>query len=187
MPTDAETEELQVTSRSQWKGAQKEGQLVPLPSGNVVRIVRTMDLLHLLKAGKIPNPLAGIVQGMVDKRQTTIDQSELDMDTIKETMKLVDDTVLKVVTEPKIVAPPDPEEGETEEAYALRINSWEPEDPEAVPLTWLDMDDRMFIFVFAQGFAADLATFRAEPDKAVAPASPGKRKPQPTKRTGRGK
>lgn len=193
MPTETE-EKLQVTTRTSWKGAQKEGQLVTLPSGNVVRVVRTMDLMHLLKAGKIPNPLAQIVQGMVDRKSTQINPEEImDMDTLQSTMKFVDEMVLKVVIEPKLLVPPEPEPDEDEAAYALRVEEWQkkiddeddPEyNPEAVPLTWMDMDDRMYIFVFSQGFAADLAAFRAAPAEPVAPASNVKATPKPTKRTG---
>lgn len=191
MPTNP-TEDLQVTTRSQWKGVQKEGVLTPLPSGNVVRVRRSMDLLDLMKAGKIPNPLAGLVQGMIDKRKVEITNEDLDPDTLMEAMRFIDDAVVKAVTEPKLIVPPQPELDEDATAYSKRLDQWKLDiddpasddyDPEGVPLTWLDMDDRMFVFVFAQGFAADLESFREETATALARVPDGPPVPKPTKRT----
>lgn len=189
MPSVKNTEELQVTSASAWKGAAKEGLVTELPSGNVVKLRRSMDILHLLKAGRIPNPLAGIVQNMLHNGKEVPDMDEVDENTISQMLKLVDETVVKSVVEPKVVPIPEPEEDEDAEAYQIRIQIWEQEEIKdgEVPLSWIDLDDRMFIFVFSQGFAADLESFRAEQASTVASMANVKKTPAKTKRTGGGK
>lgn len=180
MPTNPPVEELQVTTKANFKGAEKDGQLVKLPSGNVFRVKRSMDMLVMLKAGRIPNPLSGVVQNMVDRGSATPEVEDLEGETLIEAMKFIDKCVVDSVVEPKIAVPPDPEKDETADDYGARLEEWkkgleDPEsphyNPEAVPLTWVDMDDRMFIFVFAQGFAADLEAFRAETRAVMASAS----------------
>lgn len=147
-----------------------------------MRVVRTMDLMHLLKAGRIPNPLSGMVQKMVDNKDANVRVEDLDPAALTAMLELVDNTVLKSVIEPVIEQPPAPEPDESGEAYAARINDWRP-SPDAIALSWIDMEDRMFIFTFAQGFAADLATFREEQKAAMEQLSNGKPVPRKTKRT----
>lgn len=184
MPSDQD--ELVVTPLDQWKGVAVEGNVIPLPSGNNVRVKRTMDLLDLLKQGRIPNPLGAMVQKMVSGEQKEIMPTDLSPDAVVDMMKLVDETVVRCVTQPKVQAPPDPEDGEEADAYRARVNAWTP-DEGCAPLSFFTIEDRMYIFVYAQGFAGDLATFREETSTAMARLSDGKPVPAKTKRTGRGK
>lgn len=187
MPSDTDSA-AQVTTGSTWKGAGKEGQIIELPSGNHLRVRRTMDLLHLLKAGRIPSPLKGIVQKMVDRGGGVPEMTDMDGDQIAAMLRLVDDTVLRAVTEPRVLAAPEPgknadgtpielPEGQDEESsedYQIRVQEWLAQDHgEAVLLPWIELEDRMFIFVFSQGFAADLATFRSEQAAGMAALSDG--------------
>jgi hypothetical protein len=176
-------EELQVTTPEQWKGGAREGTVTSLPSGNNVRVKRTMDLIEMLKAGRLPNPLSVIVQKMVDGKQDEVKPEELAPEDVILFLKMIDDTVLRCVTEPIVQRPPDPEPNEEPEAYEKRINAWAPDDG-CLPLSYFTLEDRMFIFVYAQGFAADLASFREKTGEALARVADGKPVPRPTKRTG---
>lgn len=201
MPSDTDSETAQVTTGANWKGAAKEGQIIELPSGNLLRVRRTMDLLHLLKAGRIPSPLKGIVQRMVDRGGGVPEMQDMDGEQISAMLRLVDDTVLRAVTEPRVIPPPEPgknadgsplelpegEDEESSEAYQLRITEWMQQDHgEAVLLPWIELEDRMYIFVFSQGFAADLATFRSEQAASMAALSDGAAVPVPSEQPGGG-
>lgn len=182
MPSSTE-EELQLTSVEEWNAV--EGQIIPLPSGRNIRVRRTMDILALLKAGKIPNPLGKFVQRMVDTGgRTEFDVKELGVDGLTKMMELVDDCVIRSVTEPKVVAPPVIEENEDPAKYMERVAGWRPTIPGTIGLNQIDIDDRMHIFLFAQGMAADLEPFREEQGEPVAPAPDVKAVPKKTKRTG---
>lgn len=180
MPSDEET--LQVTPADNWQGAGVVGNVIKLPSGNNVRCIRSMDLVDLLKAGRIPNPLGAIVQSMVNVGPQGVAPSDLPPEAIMEMLKLVDETVIKCVTEPKVQSPPDPEEGEDADTYLARIRNWKP-DAGNLSLSSLTIEDRMYIFVYAQGFAGDLANFREQTTETLARISDGKPVPKSTKRT----
>lgn len=154
MPSD--NAELEVTSASEWKTAKKQGQVIELPSGKRMRVKRTMSLMVLLKSGQIPNPLAGLVQDMISKGDKGIDMKNVDLDALKQLLALADETVLKAAVEPRVQdLPPD----ET--------------DDDAISLEDIEPEDRMYIFTFAQGVAADLATFRTVESEVVARLSDG--------------
>lgn len=179
MPSD---DTLQVTSADQWIGAGATGNVITLPSGNNVRCIRSMELVDLLKQGRIPNPLSGIVQAMVQSGPKGMLPADVPQESVMEMLKLVDDTVIKSVTEPRVQRPPDPEEDEDADSYMARIREWKA-DAGCMPLSSITIEDRMFIFVYAQGFAGDLATFREETAKTLADVPDGKSVPKQTKRT----
>jgi hypothetical protein len=181
MPND----DLQVTSPSNWNKQQtpvEDGQLVPLPSGNVVRVRRTMNMMSLLRAGRIPNPLAGIVQKMIDTGN--IDLAGAMQRTGPESVKasqqlldLLDSTWMLCVTEPDFDAPTPRGEltdvggrktkpNETQDEYLARLVDWKPEDGK-ISIFDVGMDDKMYVFGVSQGAAVDLARFRAEQDAAL--------------------
>jgi hypothetical protein len=167
MPSDDATKVP--TSAEEWMSDGVEGLVIDLPSGKTVRCKRTMDMLTLLKAGKIPNPLAGVMQSMIDRGQTMPSMEDLDPGSIIEMLKMIDETVVDAVTEPKFIAPPQPTEEEDGDTYKARLKVWGSEMHEGrVPLTKLSLEDRMFIFAFAQGFAADLKTFREQQEDGMA-------------------
>lgn len=181
-----EDPQVQVTSAAEW-GAKKEepvedGILVPLPSGNVVRVRRTMDMMALLRAGRIPNPLAGIVQKMIDTGN--VDLAGAMKKTGPESAKasqqlldLLDGTWMNAVMEPAFDAPVPrgqlKDEGgklikpqETQDEYMLRLEGWQPKEGK-VSIFDVKMDDKMYVFGISQGAAVDLARFRAEQDAAL--------------------
>lgn len=207
------------TSISSWKKGpaipkptRAEGFIVDLPSENVVLMTRTMDMPILLKTGKIPNPLAGIVQRMIDTRNPEYPQEAMDTEVMMQLLDLMHETIVRCVLEPPFDMPaPRVRSGkdiETAEDYQQRLSEWTPdftEDGEREHITLMDsdpehekscecerkisvwdmyMDDRLYIFAVAQGAAADLASFRKEQERNVADLQAGERVRVPTKRTG---
>lgn len=85
---------LQVTPVEAWGKQQtstEEGFVTELPSGNVVRMTRTLDLAEMLSTGRIPNPLAAIVQDMMAKGTEVFPPTD-DMKTIEQLMDLLNAT-----------------------------------------------------------------------------------------------
>lgn len=197
MPTDEKDsgladQSLKPTAATEWKKPldfivpmDREGFIVDLPSGNVVRMTRTMDMAHLLKMGKIPNPLAGIVQGMIDQRT---DKFPDDMDTgaISQLLDLMNEMAVRCIIEPPFAMPDRRKPDETGEQYQDRLSQWQA--PEGKVSVWdLSPEDRQYIFAISQGAAADLASFRAWQEELVASLQDGAGVPKPTKRTTRAK
>jgi hypothetical protein len=165
----------EVTSGAAWRKKKAEGVLVTLPSGNVARLVRTLDLPLLLKAGKIPNPLAPIVQEMLDLKKPALNLQGKDDDgvLIEQLLELVHSQLPRIFIEPKVVQRP--EDADLE---------WEPADDE-ITVDDIDPEDAMFVFAYGQGGPSDAATFREESKKAVADMANEPKPALPTKRTGR--
>ena len=160
-------EELQVTTVAEHRNREPEGFLTKCPSGLVVKMRRTLDLHVLLKSGRIPNPLATIVQSMIDRGDVELDPSKVEGKAMQQMLAMVDECVVKAVIAPKIILL-----GEGDEL---------PED--ALDISEVDPDDRMFIYSVAQGGAADLDNFRAQQDRVMASVPDVKRVPAATKRT----
>jgi len=179
-------EDLQVTTASEWGKSKtqpvEDGLLVPLPSGNVVKVRRTMDMMALLRAGRIPNPLAGIVQKMIDTGNANLadamkSSGPQTAKVSQQLLDLLDQTWMRAVIEPEFDAPdlrgqlkdasgknikPD----ETHDEYLARIENWKPEEGK-ISIFDVDNDDKMYVFGVAQGAAVDLARFRSEQDAAL--------------------
>lgn len=160
---------VQPTSAAAWGAKAEEGVVVELPSGNFARLKRTMDMIHLMKAGRLPNPLGMIVQRMIDENKA-IDTDDIDPAGAVQMLRFIDDIVVKAFVEPKIAIPPYPEEDEDEEAFVKRFEAWQP-PKDHLNLAMIDIDDRMFVFAFAQGMASDLQSFREETAGSLAPLS----------------
>lgn len=169
-------ETLQITPASEW-GKKKQapadrGFICELPSGSVVRVLRTMDMMALLRAGKIPNPLAGIVQSMIDKGNTDFSgalKASASKDgnrAAQQLLDLLDATWMRAVIEPEFDAPEPMKKDETHQQYMDRLALWEPEEGK-ISIFDVDLNDKYFVFAVAQGGAADLARFRAEQDAAL--------------------
>lgn len=191
MPT--EQKDLQVTSASEWgkqAPAVEEGFITELPTGNVIRMRRTMDMLVLLRTGQIPNPLAGIVKKMIDSGDPNFPTDNATASAYApQLLDLLDRTWMKAVIEPVFDAPPPQgkdENGlnieEDDDQYIERIARWRPKDG-AISVFDVDVNDKLYVLIVAQGAAADLAKFREVTDESLASvqASPGV--PKPTKRT----
>lgn len=194
MPTDQNTQEtapLQVTQVGDWKtgreavtsDGEEQGFITELPSGNVVRVMRTLDMPVLLKTGQIPNPLAGIVQGMIDTRSTTFPAAATDTQVLMQLLDLLNETAYRAILEPPFDMPEKRKKSETAEQYQERLEEWQPAKGK-ISVWDLTQEDRFYIFALAQGAAADLASFRAEQASALADVQAGAGVRKPTKRTG---
>ena len=166
----AKESELVVTSVDEWRKPAQQGQPVRLPSGKVARVKRTMDLLELLRSGKIPNPLSSVVEKMISggaKGEHPLDAKDMDPQAIVDMLAFIDQNVERAMIEPRCELPPPPKENETADDYRARLDEWEPSEG-AVAIYEIDLDDRMFIFTFAQGLAGELESFRKAQDAAMA-------------------
>jgi hypothetical protein len=164
-----------VTPASEWRSAITEGFIVPLPSGRVARLRRTLDLIELIKTGQIPNPLAGAINTMIKESSTstTFDLRKLPEEAIPQMLDLVDKSMERIFVYPKVVEPP--------EGSGI---DWLPEDPETISVWAIDAQDRMFAFGFAQGGPGSLAPFRAKQAEAVAGITDGDEVPDTPVSTG---
>ena len=183
MPTD--NQNLKPTAVSDWGKAPSTdpGFIVTLPSGSVVRARRTLDLPVLLKAGKIPNPLATIVGEMIEKRQVNFPQEAAnDPRAVQQLYELLDQTWMRAVLEPAFAAPEERKEGETWEQYTDRVREWDvPRDedgnPLAISIFSVELTDKFYIFSIAQGAAVDLARFHSESAAMLGPVADGEGSP----------
>lgn len=160
------------TSVSEWRSKPVEGFVVALPSGKSVKMRRTLDMFELLRQGRIPNPLAGAVRKMMDGGNKNIDVSAIAQDpkALEQFLDMLNSAVARAILEPKVVM--------TEDGNP-------PED--ALDVTEIDLDDRMFIFMVAQGGATDLEQFRNQQDEFMATAQDGQGVPSKAKRPARSK
>lgn len=171
------------TSATEWRSSRKAGFLSTLPSGNVARLRRTMDLLTLLRTGTIPNPLRGIINEMIQGQgEKTLDPSEMSEEGFIQFVDLLNDTVVKCVIEPSVQKhpdapkpPDDPEDSATYERFQEEMVAWEQWEPEPGYLSTNDfeLEDKMFIFMVAHGMASDLSSFREVQDQSVASVQDG--------------
>lgn len=195
---------LKPTSASEWKKSDtlyesdillEEGFVTELPSGNVVRMTRRLDMTAMLTDGKIPNPLAGVVQKMIDERDPLglVKNGNDDPRVSQQLLDLVNQIVIENVIEPPMAGPEprgkvkDEATGkfipESAEEYQDRLLNWQcPEGHVAV--FQLTLEDRFYIFSVAQGAAADLARFRSESKRVMGNVSKSEGVRKQTKRTG---
>lgn len=161
-------EALIPTSVSEWRTTPIEGFVLKLPSGKSVKMRRTLDMFELLRQGRIPNPLAGVVRKMMDGggKPTNMKDIADDPKALEQFLDLLNSAVARAVIEPRVVV--------TEDGNP-------PED--ALDVTEIDMDDRMYIFAVAQGGATDLEQFRKQQDEFMASVQDVPRVPNKTKRT----
>jgi hypothetical protein len=127
----------------------------------------------MLKSGRIPNPLAGVIQNMIGSGRTDVPDEMSDPVVFDQMMDMVDAAVCTSMVEPKAIRPPVKGRNantsiafaETDEAFQGRWDRYEDAlaDPEAntISTEWIALEDKIFIFFFSQGGAADLATFRS--------------------------
>lgn len=188
-----------VTSADEWRKQKEQGFIVSLPaSGHNCRVRRTMDLLHMVRTGRIPNPLAGLVQGFIKGEKSTISMADMDRETVSEMVKLVNTTVSRMMLEPRVQVMPEfdtmgdkdlyewakrlevetPPQGAelTEEEYSnLRDEltwKWEPREG-FISAEDIELEDRFFLFSIAQGGTADAESFRQQQAQFMAAASAG--------------
>lgn len=149
------------TPASAWRSPRKSAFLVNLPSGNQALVRRTFDLFDRLKDGTIPNPLRSIVLKQIDEKPTdNIKMADLGEEAMSQMLVIMNETVVKVMVEPRVQIPPD------DASF-----SWEP-DEGFISIDDLDLRDRIFLFNLAQGGTADLASFRQQAENVLAPMEP---------------
>jgi hypothetical protein len=90
-----------VTPLSAWRD-QAEGQLHKLPSGNVARLKR-VHVLDLVKQGKIPDTLTGLVAQMID---TTGGKIEVTLKDLGDYVDVVNLVAIAAFVEPRLAAEP---------------------------------------------------------------------------------
>lgn len=181
------------TSATEWRSKRTEGMLVTLPSGNVVRAKRTMDLMTLLRTGTIPNPLRGLIDGMIQGQAKGEPQQlkpeQLSKEGLRQFLVLLDATIVKAVLDPPVMEAPEPpeppEDLENQEFYSkyqeamVAWERWEP-DPGYITTSDFDLEDKMFLFLVAHGMVNDLASFREVTDQHVAAVQDGGAVQQPS-------
>lgn len=201
MPSDPNANEtpLQVTSPESWganaAAAPVATQMIELPSGNVVEARRTLSILRVVQEGQIPNPLRGVILRMITAGDMDMPTgAQHDMKLMTQFADFLDSVAVDTVINPPIDRPTprgkvvdksgklvNPEE--TGDEYYERIEKWVPKKGH-LSVFQLDANDKMFLFIFAQGAAADAKTFRALQEQSVEPVADVKKPPRPTKRTG---
>src|SRR6478735_3722081 len=186
-PPKARLSEAVVTSASEWSASPSmpEGVVIELPSGRSCRAARLLNLESLLRSGRIPNPLAGVVQKMMDNRETSFAPEQMnDPEMSGQMLDMVDNAVENCMLEPKAIRPPmrghRPLTGakfdESDEEYNERLAHYDeilsnPAEYNTISTEWMSIEDRVFLFFFSQGGAADLATFRSTTRRAMASVS----------------
>ncbi len=142
-------EDVRKLSLAEWR-AGRETEL-PLPSGLVVT-VKPVGLADLAAAGRIPAPLAGSVNKLIESAGSG--PARLHVEDLAEF-----GDVLALVARACIVWPPVADEP----------------DAEHLGIGELDMTDRLAVFNFANAGAAKLAPFRQPAGESVGAALPGER------------
>jgi hypothetical protein len=130
--------QLQVTSAQEFRKKTeelKEGKIVTLPSGNVVKLCKP-SITSMLKNGLVPNRLLSVALG------SKTDTTQLTPEDLKKGMELIDFIIMQAFVEPKMVEK-DPQDNE-------------------ITIDDLTDEDRTFVQTYAQGGASDLNSFRNE-------------------------
>lgn len=157
--------ELPVTSGSEWRKNREEGELIQLPfSGNLVRI-RAVRPDSLLRLGKIPQVLTGLVLDLLYDRGED-DQFEKFLSTPgnqDEAMNMIES--LRIVCTAGLVSP--------------RVVDNPTKDDE-ISIDDIDLGDRSFIFRLVFAPVEALTTFRPRSPSDVAVVANGEGDPQPT-------
>lgn len=166
----AEAAALQASDISAFK-QRREGAPLPLPSGLVVRAKR-VELQTMIQKGNVPNPLMEVVSEALQKGQKAnieemigVEDQEIDLDMVNDMFDMVNRIIIESVTQPRVHAEPTVED-------MVRWNERHPEQPVDDPtqlrdedllyVDEVDPDDKMFIYQWACGGTADIATFREE-------------------------
>lgn len=192
--------EMVPTSVEEWDSVQtpdEAGFMLELPSGKFVRVIRNLDLDLLLKAGKIPNPLAPIIRKMMREQDPQLPMGDFEKDPklLRQLMDMLQGNAARMMIEPKVSVPRQrnyDDNGvkstveETEGAYEKYLEKWQPAKG-TLSVFRINVNDLMYLFAVGQGAAADLARFRAESNPTLAPVPAVPAVGRPTKRTSRSK
>ncbi len=123
-----------------WRARRGAGEQFITPSGLEMRL-RRVSLLDLAERGKIPAPLAGMVETMLATQQ-----SSLSIQQFGEFASVINLVVMAAAVEPPVA--------EQSSEAALEVGE-------------LPMSDRLAIFNWANEVSMKLQPFRAEPEESV--------------------
>lgn len=170
MPTsdkESTDQTLAPTPVSQWRrGVSGEGFVVQLPTGNVVRMRRSVDFWTMLKHDRIPNPLGEVLREHIQamgKKELVME--DLDPQAIPQLLAFVDEIDSGCVLEPRWEMPYVPIDDSSTEKQ--RAREWQPSEG-ALSIEEVDLLDKYYVFRVAIGGAADMASFLAESKQAMA-------------------
>ncbi len=170
---------LAPTPAESWNGPRVQGFLVELPSGNICRVKRLMDMKELAIAGKIPNPLGQTVMRMISEGEPALDLQQITPAEQVQAILFMDSQVCRMMIEPRCMIPPEKDD----EGNDVIAELWKP-PAGCISILDLTQEDRLFLFNVSNGGVTDLATFRRVQNGLVEVASSRPRVPRPTKRTG---
>ena len=137
----------QPTSPKAWRRAGDNGELVELPSGNVVRSIRP-GLEGFVELGMVPNSLTAIAEDAIHKNKAP-DPRVIAQDQVKleETAKFMDEVFVYCVKDPVCAfRPEDPAEHDEDVLYIDDV----------------DMEDKVFLFQFVSGGTRSVQRFREQ-------------------------
>lgn len=155
----------------------KQGQILELPSG-LRMAVRRVEMTVFLRSGDVPNSLLPIVQEALEKGKDVDMEAlvgkpeDVDLGKIEEIYDLMGAVACQTSVEPKINPVPDDEDDR---------------DGDLLYVDELEDEDRMFLFQYAIGGTADLATFRRELESDVATVAKKSESARAAKRPSRAK
>ena len=104
----ASKQTLQVTSGQQWRKVREEGELVPLPSGHVVRL-RTVGVETLIRRGRIPQGLLAIVADALMGGAGTLPVPQT-VEEMKDHLEFYESACIEAFVSPRIVETPQAED-----------------------------------------------------------------------------
>lgn len=159
-----EQEEKTATPAGAWKRPNDpQGFIVELPSGNFARVIRSVNFFTMLKENRIPNPVAEVINSMIEDKKAgqEPDQSKVDVNAATELLKFIDTLLVDVMIEPRFIIPP--------ATFEEKVD-WVCPEGFITPADMSD-DDKFYLFTVAVGGATDLEQFRAEQRAAMAIAS----------------
>jgi hypothetical protein len=141
------------TSATQWKKSSAAGTPIRVPSGNVALLKRP-GMQVFLAQGIIPNSLMSFVNDSLKTGKPKTEDLDLNAQTMKDLMALVDAVTVECCLEPKVhPVPSDPRGNPMIERSR---------DPELLYVDEVDVEDKMFIFNYAVGGTSDVDSFRKE-------------------------
>jgi hypothetical protein len=156
---------LPVTKGSEWRRNREEGEIIQLPySGKLVRM-RTVRPDHLLKLGRIPDPLTKLVVDMVFGKTETKDidsflEEQSSVEAAKDMLESLRVVCTAGIIEPKIVD--------------------NPVADDEIAIDDIELADRGYIFRLVFVPAEALSNFRYKPPTDVEVMANGAAEPQPS-------
>lgn len=165
----AEANKPVISSAQSFK--KKRGQVLELPSGNVVRAQKA-GLQAFIMKGNVPNSLMTIVGEALEKGQTMdinkmvgANDGQIDMDMVTDMYEMTNSLVIASLVEPKVHPVPtdaDLEVWNTKNPDNQVSTPDELRDDELLYVDEVDDEDKMFLFQWCSGGTDDVATFREE-------------------------